>query len=101
MLSWALTQDDTQSLVAAMVSGVQKVELFNVKLDMELLTQYDGKGKCDSIKFFRKKETKWRMKFKTQMKAWAERIGWKYAEVEEHYEMEISREAAPKKEERT
>ena len=87
-----------------MVSGVQKVELFDVTLDMELLAQYDGNGKCDIIKFFRKKETKWKMKFENQVKAWAQRIGWKYAEVEEHNDnpcIEISREAAPKKEERT
>merc|ERR1712031_94749 len=61
VLSWAPTQDDTQSLVAAMVSGVQKVEFIDVEetLDMDLLAQYNGKGKCGNIKFFRKRGEKW------------------------------------------
>ena len=105
VLSWTLTQDDTQSLVAAMVSGVQKVELFRVRLDMELLARYDGKGKCDSVKFFRMEETKWILKFETLVKAWAQRMEWKYTKSTQYCSaedgyipcIEISREAAPKK----
>ena len=40
----------TRSLLAAMVSGVEEVELgMNVTLDMKTLAQYDGKGDCRRV----------------------------------------------------
>ena len=55
-----------------MVSGVQEVDLFRgVTLDMETLSQYDGKGECgrvvlgDTVR-----------RYQSQVKSWAKRIGW-------------------------
>ena len=45
-----LSTAETQGLLAAMVSRVRMVELGSgVTLDMETLSQYDGKGECERV----------------------------------------------------
>ena len=42
--------DETRALVRAMESGVKKVTLWpEVKLDIEVLSEYSGKGQCTSL----------------------------------------------------
>ena len=44
-----LSEAETQALVTAMRDRVQWVGLWNVTLDMEELTQYDGQGLCSVL----------------------------------------------------
>ena len=63
----------TQSLLAAMVSGVRVVVLRRgVTLDMETLSQYDGKGECGRVWVWGDTVRRYR----GQVKSWAKRIGW-------------------------
>ena len=50
-ITWqSLRREETQALVQAMESGVKKVTLWpQVKLDMEVLTEYSGQGQCTSL----------------------------------------------------
>ena len=73
-----LSTAETQSLLAAMVSGVEEVELGRgVTLDMETLSQYDGKGNCGRVMVCG--DTVMR-RYRGQLKSWAKRIGWKLME---------------------
>ena len=47
----SLSPVDTQTLVGAMDSRVEEVNLYEgVTMDLETLTQYDGTGKCDFLR---------------------------------------------------
>ena len=70
-----LSTAETQSLLAAMVSGVEEVELGRgVTLDMETLSQYDGKGECERVVAW------WDTgrRYRDQVKSWMKRIGWEF-----------------------
>ena len=46
-----LGREETQALVQAMESRVEKVRLFDVELDMETLTKYSGQGLCKVLDY--------------------------------------------------
>ena len=69
-----LSTAETQSLLGAMVSGVRLVFLCRgVTLDMETLSQYDGKGECGRVWVWEDTGRRYR----GQLKSWMQRIGWK------------------------
>ena len=70
--STSLSTADTQQLVAAMVTRVKRVRLGSVTLDMETLAQYDGEGECDKVTLWMDTTERYR----DQVKAWAENMGW-------------------------
>ena len=56
-----------------MVSRVQEVELGRgVTLDMDTLSQYDGKGECRRVSVWEDTGRRYR----GQVKSWMKRIGW-------------------------
>ena len=65
-----LSTANTKSLLAAMVSGVEEVELgMGVTLDMKTLAQYDGKGDCRRVSV-------WGDANERQVLLWMRRIDW-------------------------
>ena len=69
----SLSTADTQQLVAAMDTRVKWVTLCgSVTLDMETLAQYDGEGECDKVTLWMDTTERYR----DQVKAWAENMGW-------------------------
>ena len=71
--STSLSTADTQQLVAAMDTRVKWVTLCgSVTLDMETLAQYDGEGECDKVTLWMDTTERYR----DQVKAWAENMGW-------------------------
>ena len=67
-----LSTAETQSLVTAMVSGVEKVELGRgVAVDMETLTQYDGRGECRQVWLWGQ------IIYREQVNMWTKEMGWK------------------------
>ena len=72
-----LSTADTQLLVAAMVTRVKKVTLDgDVTLDMDTLAQYNGMEVCEEVMMLW--ET--RERYRDQLKAWAENMGWQVEE---------------------
>ena len=75
----------TESLVAAMVTGVKGVGLFDgVTLDMGSLAQYDGTGECGSVMLCYKDTVE---KYGEEVKEWGQRIGWETDEDLVHLEI--------------
>ena len=73
-----LSTANTKSLLAAMVSGVEEVELgMGVTLDMKTLAQYDGKGDCRRVSVWGDANERYR----AQMLSWMRRIDWKLEKV--------------------
>ena len=68
-----LSEAETQALVTAMRDRVQWVGLWNVTLDMEELTQYDGQGLC-SVLYVGGDDT--RTRYRTRLRRWAADMGW-------------------------
>ena len=67
-----LSTAETQSLVGAMVSGVEKVELGRgVAVDMETLAQYDGRGECRQVWLWGQ------IIYREQVNMWTKEMGWK------------------------
>ena len=67
-----LSTAETQSLVTAMVSGVEKVELGRgVAVDMETLALYDGKGECRIVWLWGQ------IIYREQVNMWTKEMGWK------------------------
>ena len=60
-----LDHDDTECLLETMRNNVEEVELY-VSLDIDVLTQYDGLGKCSKVWCW--DET---------LSNWASKVGWK------------------------
>ena len=82
----SLTTAESQALVTAMVSRVKTVRL---TLDLEVLTQYNGKGKCDRIEL-----TSVTIDYGDKMEEWALKVGWQIQEKSkgQHYvEKELRR----------
>ena len=74
----SLSTADTQRLVAAMVTRVKSVALGrDVTLDVDTLAQYDGEGKCEEVVLWM--DT--RERYRDQLKAWAENMGWQVQEI--------------------
>ena len=65
----------TQGLLTAMVSGVKEVELDDVMLETETLTQYDGRAKCAMVvvKCYRDRST---ASLRSRLKDWVRDVGW-------------------------
>ena len=64
----------TESLVAAMVTGVKGAGLWGgVTLDMGTLAQYDGTGECGWVELHGTDTVE---KYGEEVKEWAQRIGW-------------------------
>ena len=53
LLNMELSEAETRALVTAMRDRVQRVELWEVYLDIEELTQYDGLGRCSELRMIR------------------------------------------------
>ena len=71
-----LSEAETRALVTAMRDRVEEVWLYNVTLDMEELTQYNGQGCCSELEVRRDTRTRhgerlWR---------WAADKGWTVTE---------------------
>ena len=83
----SLTTAETQALVTAMVSGVKTVRMDKIERDMEVLAQYDGKGKCDCIELENHRTMDNRRYVNTEygdkMEEWARRVGWQITRREE------------------
>ena len=47
--SQSLGREETQAMVRAMETQVEEVELYDVTLDIEALTEYSGQGRCTSV----------------------------------------------------
>ena len=70
-----LSTADTQNLLTAMVSCVESVQLLgDVVLDLDTLSQYDGKGACEEVELFDDTD----MRHRDRVKMWMEKIDWKY-----------------------
>ena len=69
-----LGTEQTQSLLAAMVTGVREVRLWGgVTLDMGTLALYDGTGECGSVQLC---GTDFVEKYRGEVKEWGKKIGW-------------------------
>ena len=72
-----LTETETQALVTAMRDRVQRVRLgYNVTLDIEELTKYDGQGRCSHIQV----HGDTRNMYKKRLKRWTAFKRWKVTE---------------------
>ena len=70
-----LAREETQALVRAMESRVEKVLLYNVdELDMEALSEYSGQGRCRVLEC--KGVTD--ITFCYELMTWAQSTGWYY-----------------------
>ena len=77
MYGISLSTADTQQLVAAMDTGVQRVMLDgDTTLDMGTLAQYDGKGECGQVELWG--DTRWR--YRNQVAEVAGYMGWRQEE---------------------
>ena len=73
-INMVLGTEQTQSLVAAMVTGVKLVGLQGgVTLDLETLAQYDGTGECGRVRLW---GTDFVEKYGEEVKEWGKKIGW-------------------------
>ena len=80
--SQSLGSEETQALVRAMESGVGKVELDDgVTLEIRVLMEYSGQGKCRKVRCDR--DTK--DKYKEQHRTWATSRNWKETHDDEDY----------------
>ena len=69
----SLSTADTQQLVAAMVTRVKEVWLDEgLTLDMAALAQYDGKGRCGTVRLAAAVSEE----YGDQVKTWVENLGW-------------------------
>ena len=75
LLLWriALSEAETQALVTAMRDRVVYVMLGYVTLDIEQLTQYNGKGSCSELEVWGDKRTS----YGERLRRWAADKGWK------------------------
>ena len=73
-----LSSIDTEALVQCLDANVSQLELYNSTVDISALSKYDGRGKCKHIMCW------WSSyeKYKTEMRQWADNIGWM---VKENY----------------
>ena len=67
----SLESEETQALVRAMDSHVKRIAL-EVHLDMMVLTQYAGEGKCENVNLGKKTRKRYRKK----MRRWVMKINW-------------------------
>ena len=69
----SLSEENTRALVTAMRDRVQRVGLgYNVTLHPELLSAYDGKGRCTSLAVWGDP----RDKYEARLREWAGDSGW-------------------------
>ena len=68
-----LTKQDTESLLLRLKSNVSKLVLGGGVVDISILCQYTGKGKCAYVKCMCDSYDK----YKSQVTQWAHNIGWK------------------------
>ena len=74
--------EETQSLVRAMESRVQEVELHDgVSLNLTTLTQYSGHGKCEWVGCYGDTADK----YMEEVRSWGERMNWKFLETLETF----------------
>ena len=73
----SLGREETQALVQAMESGVEKVKLGDeegqVKLDIEALTEYSGQGRCRTVELMNYTAARYRKELRT----WARSRYWR------------------------
>ena len=62
-----MSEENTRALVTAMRDRVQTVVLYAVTLDIEELTQYDGRGRCRELQVW--DEMRWR--YGARLREWA------------------------------
>ena len=71
-----LSSEETMELLRAMETHVERVELGfwgDMSLDINILTQYSGQGKCWEVVCWDDTGTKYR----EEVRSWAEKINWK------------------------
>ena len=68
----SLSEENTRALVTAMRARVQFVVLNDITLDLELLSAYDGQGRCTELGVTGDTRTK----HATWFKIWARDMGW-------------------------
>ena len=67
-----LSEENTRDLFTAMRERVGDVELYNITLDMEQLTKYDGWGRCRELAVGRDTRTR----HEDRLRRWAADKGW-------------------------
>ena len=72
-----LSEEDTRALVTAMRERLETVELLgNITLDIEELTQYDGRGRCWELVA----EAVTKTRHGDTLRRWAADVGWSVKE---------------------
>ena len=71
-----LDQAATSSLVQALQHGVETLELVGVRLHIQTLMEYDGRGRCG---FVTCGHITWET-YREEMKTWAARVNWSVSE---------------------
>ena len=68
-----LDHDATRALLTALIHGVEEVLLYNLSLDISVLTAYDGQGKCSRMRFYDMSvgQQGW-----VDICQWANKVGW-------------------------
>ena len=70
-----LDQAATSSLVRALQQGVERLDLDGgVRLHIQTLLEWDGKGRCSHIRCYDDTDT-WDT-YMEEMKTWADRVNW-------------------------
>ena len=75
IMSQSLGREETQALVRAMESRVEKVRLCDVELDMETLTKYSGQGRCRVLNYGTYEIATY-IKYIEKLKTWAKEKTW-------------------------
>ena len=80
IIGLGLGSEATQGLVRAMESGVEEVRLFGgVTLDIRVLIEYNGQGKCRRVDCFNKAADRYR----EQLRIWATNRNWKVTPLDD------------------
>ena len=81
-----LDQAATSSLVRGLQHGVEKLNLGysgRVRLDLQTLMEYDGRGRCGQVTCYRDTG----VTYKEEMRTWAARVNWDISEGENWMDM--------------
>ena len=68
-----LSAEETKALVAAMRARVERVVLYNVTLDIEELSQFDGQGRCSWLRVYYNT----RVRHGDRLRKWTADKGWR------------------------
>ena len=78
LFSQCLGREETKALVRSMESGVERVRLFDVDLDMETLLEFSGRGKCRVLEYGTTDNVE-------KLKTWAIENKWRFCDHYRYY----------------